>query len=96
MTSVAAGGRAAHSKVMFSVTEAQAAAIRATFKKDGELSAAIEVRRLFPGVTNNQEERSCARTIAGWSAPAAMPRRSNSEKVVKLRPAYLNHARTDG
>ena len=93
--SLAAGGRAAHSEVMFSVTEAQAATIRATFEKDGELSAAIEVRRLFPGVTNNQQARSCACTIAGWTARAAVPPRSNSEKVVKLRPAHLNHVRTD-
>jgi hypothetical protein len=33
---------------MFVVTEADAAAIRAIFERDGELSAAIEVRRRFP------------------------------------------------
>ena len=38
---------------MFIVSEADAAAIRATFEQDGELSAAIEVRRLFPGIVDN-------------------------------------------
>ena len=51
---------------MFVVTEAEAAAIRAVFEQQGELSAAIELRRLFPGVTDNAQARECARTIAGW------------------------------
>jgi hypothetical protein len=32
------------------VSEAEAAAIRAAFEQRGELSAAIELRRLFPGI----------------------------------------------
>jgi hypothetical protein len=51
---------------MFVVTEAEAAAIRAVFEQEGELSAAIEVRRLFPGITDNAKARLHARTIAGW------------------------------
>jgi hypothetical protein len=51
---------------MFVVTEAEAAAIRAAFDRGGELSAAVELRRLFPGVTDNAQARECARTIAGW------------------------------
>ena len=38
---------------MFVVTEADATAIRAIFDEHGELSAAIEQRRLFPGITDN-------------------------------------------
>jgi hypothetical protein len=57
---------------MFVVTEADAAAIRAIFEKDGELSAAIEVRRLFPGIDDNAKARAHARTIAGWK-PAEQP-----------------------
>jgi hypothetical protein len=34
---------------MFVVTEAEATAIRTVFEQQGELSAAIDVRRLFPG-----------------------------------------------
>ena len=37
---------------MFVVTEAEAAAIRATFEQRGELAAAVELRRLFPGITD--------------------------------------------
>ena len=51
---------------MFVVTEADAAAIRATFDQEGELSAAIELRRRFPGITNNTAARAYARSIAGW------------------------------
>jgi hypothetical protein len=56
---------------MFVVTEADAAAIRAIFEKEGEMSAAIEVRRLVPGVTDNAKARECARTIAGVKTAAA-------------------------
>ena len=37
---------------MFCVSEAQAAVIRTAFKQRGELSAVVELRRLFPGVDN--------------------------------------------
>ena len=56
---------------MFVITEADAAAIRATFDQEGELSAAIELRRRFPGITDNTKARACARSIAGWLADAA-------------------------
>ena len=51
---------------MFAVTEAQAAMIRATYEQRGEFSAAIELRQLFPGITDIAQARLCARTIAGW------------------------------
>jgi hypothetical protein len=66
---------------MFLVTEADAAAIREIYERDGELSAAIELRRRFRGITDNARARECARTIAGWRPLAAPP-----EKVVRLRP----------
>ena len=52
---------------MFVVTEADAAAIRAIFDEEGELSAAIELRRRFPGISDNVKALKCARTIAGWT-----------------------------
>jgi hypothetical protein len=52
---------------MFVVTEAEAAAIRTAYEQGGELSAAIELRRLFPGITDNTKARECARIIAGWT-----------------------------
>jgi hypothetical protein len=64
-----------HAPDMFVVTEAEAAAIRAAFEQQGELSAAIELRRLFPGVTDNVQARECARTIAGWQPLPPRPPR---------------------
>ena len=57
---------------MFVVTEADAAAIRTALHKEGELSAIIELRQRFPGITDHAKARACARTIAGWQpSPAA-------------------------
>jgi hypothetical protein len=69
---------------MFVITEADAAAIRATFNQEGELSAAIELRRRVPGITDNTKARACARSIAGWMPLPAQP-----------RPATRRHARKD-
>ena len=66
---------------MFVLTEADAAAICAAFDQKGELSAAIELRRRFPGITDNAQARACARTMAGWT-PLADQRRP----VTRLRP----------
>ncbi len=66
---------------MFLVTEADADAIRAIFNQEGELSAAIEVRRRFPGITDNAKARECARSIAGWP-----PLPIQSRTVTRLRP----------
>jgi hypothetical protein len=61
---------------MFVVTEADAAAIRSAFEQRGELSAAVELRRLFPGIESNAKARECARIIAGWKTlPRHPPRR---------------------
>ena len=57
---------------MFIVSDADAAAIRAVYEQSGELSAALELRRRFPGITDNRQARECARTIAGWRP---LPRR---------------------
>jgi hypothetical protein len=66
---------------MFTVSDAEAAAIRTAFDQQGEMSAAIEVRRLFPGITDNLKARACARTIAGW-APVPLP----AAPVTRLYP----------
>jgi hypothetical protein len=59
---------------MFVVSEAEATAIRAAFDQGGEFAAAVELRRLFPGVTDNAEARECARTIAAWKPLPVRPR----------------------
>jgi hypothetical protein len=61
------------------VSESDAAAIRAAFDQGGELSAAVELRRLFPGLANNENTRLCARTLAGWQPLPPLPlKRSRS------------------
>ena len=40
--------------------------IRTAFEQEGELSAGIELRRLFPGITDGARAREMARVIAGW------------------------------
>jgi hypothetical protein len=56
----------AHTHPAGMLVEAEAAAIRAAFEQRGELSAAVELRRLFPAITDTAQARACARTIAGW------------------------------
>ena len=67
-------GAHTHPASMFVVTEAEAAAIRAVYEQRGEFSAAVELRRLFPAVTDTAQARACARTIAGWKPLPAPPR----------------------
>jgi hypothetical protein len=60
---------------MFTVSDEDAAAIRAAYEQAGELSAAAELRRRFPGfVVDNTEARMWARTIAGWKPLPSPPR----------------------
>jgi hypothetical protein len=56
---------------MFVVTDADAEAIRAVYEQRGEFVAGVELRRLFPGITDNAQARDCARTIASWKPLAA-------------------------
>ena len=76
-----AAARVAILSVMFMVTEEDAAAVRKAFEQEGELSAAIELRRRFPGIVDNAKARDCARAIAGWT-----PRPAPPAEVVRLRP----------
>jgi hypothetical protein len=65
---------------MFVVTEVDAAAIRAIYDRDGELSAAAELRRRFPGFTDNAKAREWVRTIAGWKPLPVTPKRATSRR----------------
>jgi len=58
---------------MFVVTEEDEAAIRAAFEQRGVFAAAVELRQLFPGITDNAQARACVRTIAGWQPPPLRP-----------------------
>lgn len=73
---------------MFAISEAEATAIRDAFRQHGEFAAAVELRRLFPGVIDNRLARECVRTIAGWQPKLDQARC----RTVRSRP--LLHART--
>jgi hypothetical protein len=71
---LAARAPRSHAPDMFVVTDADAAAIRAAFEQRGGLSAVVELRRLFPDITDNSEAQECARAIAGWRPLPVAPR----------------------
>jgi hypothetical protein len=54
---------------MFVVSETEATAIRCAFDRGGEILAVLELRRLFPGIRDNDQARDCARTIVSWNPP---------------------------
>ena len=86
--------RTSHALGMFVITEADAAAIRAVFNEEGELSAVIELRRRFPGVTDNAKARTCARSIAGWTplpARFARDRAASPQGQLATRPTAGRH-----
>jgi hypothetical protein len=56
---------------MFVVSEAEAVAIRAAYERGGELAAAVELRRHFPGIDSTAKARECARTCWVEAAAAA-------------------------
>ena len=70
---------------MFVVSEAEAAAIRAVFEQRGEFAAAVELRRRFPGITDNAQARECARTIAGWKPLRPVKRMPKLPRLRRVR-----------
>jgi hypothetical protein len=60
---------------MFAVDQATADAIRDAFHRSGELAAVVELRRRFPGVSDNEEARRCVRAIAAWQPIPELRRR---------------------
>ena len=80
------GGRERHARCVFCVTEAEAAAIRAVYLGEGELTAAIELRRLFPSIPDNAQARVHARMIAGWQPLPAHPLPSAAVQGRARRP----------
>jgi hypothetical protein len=61
---------------LFTVDDATAEAIRTAFDQGGELSAVVELRRHFPGITNPEQARVCVRTIAAWKPLPPQPPRA--------------------
>ena len=63
---LAAPGPRRHRRRMFSISDKDIAAIQAAFEQGGQLSATIEVRRIFPGIPDNAAALRVALTVAGW------------------------------
>ena len=82
-----ARGPHTHPAGMFAITAAEAAAIRAAFEQRGELSAAVELRRLFPGVTDTAQARACAGpSPAGSRCPCRCARGSGGIRAGSVAP----------
>jgi hypothetical protein len=72
---------------MFVVSDEEVAAIRAAFDRGGEFAAAVELRRRFPGISDNEQARQCAKAIAGWEPLKLRPRPPvQLRKIPKSRP----------
>jgi hypothetical protein len=77
---------------MFVVSEADAAAIRAAFEQQGKFAAAVELRRLFPGVTDMAEARE--RQAAVYRAlPGARSHVTAAALSLKALQAQLSRRR---
>ena len=63
----------AYIHAMFMVDEATAEAIRKAYEDQGELAAVVELRRHFPGITDNENARLCVQSIASWSPRPPLP-----------------------
>jgi hypothetical protein len=48
-------------------------------------AAAVELRRLFPGITDTAQARSFARTIAGWTPLPVAPRSARRVRPGRAR-----------
>ena len=82
---------------MFSVSETEAATIRTAFEQEGELSAGIELRRLFPGITDGAKAREMARMIAGWSTlPGATAASEPAQRALLTRKREVNETNPSG
>jgi len=80
-------GAPAHLGAMFSVDAATAEIIRRVFEESGELAAAVELRRHFPGIADNEAARRCARAIAGWQpAPPQPPKSARTRRTKSATP----------
>ena len=78
---------------MLLVSEAEASVIRAVYEQRGELSAAVELRRRFPGILDNAQARECARIIAGWRP---MPKLPKAGRVIGAKSRWADNNFSSG
>ena len=71
-------GRQVQAPAMFAVDEAAALAIRQACQDGGELSGMVELRRQFPGITDNARARLCLEVIMSWRPPMPSPEQGSA------------------
>jgi hypothetical protein len=69
---------------MYVVTAVDAAAIREVYERNGELSAAIDLPRRFPGFVDNAVARQQARAIAAWTPLPDRPKPRGAARKAPL------------
>ena len=69
---------------MFTVSETEATAIREAFHNDGEFSATIEFRRLFPGITDTAKARYWGAGDRWGGSRGQLPRLSKLGRATEL------------
>ena len=78
---------------MFVVSEAEATPICAAFEQGGELSAAVDLRRLFPAVTDMTEARgvrACHRRLeAAAETAASVPGDRPQREALAFEPGHV-------
>ena len=63
---IAGHNASTHARAMFAPHRRRRRCDPGRVRAAWRLSAVVELRRLFPGVTDNRQARECVRTIAGW------------------------------
>jgi hypothetical protein len=77
---------------MFVVSEAEATAIRTAFDQGGEFAAAVELRCLFPGVTDTAQARECARAVAALEPLPPPPQAASGPAPRRRKRAGVTRA----
>jgi hypothetical protein len=78
---------------MFYIDGSAAEAICRPFDEGGELPAALELRRHFPGIVDNANARRCARAIVGWTPVPLLTTEDGQGKQLLHRSAGAGRKR---
>ncbi len=82
---------------MFAVSDDDVAAIRAAFDAGGELAAAVEIRRRFRGITDDDVARDWARRMMAWSpvpVPGRPPKKAPRSGISIIAYPVVKHSFT--
>ena len=66
---------------MFVVSEDVVAAVRQAWERGGELAAAVELRRHFPGIADNAAARRCVQAMLQWKPLPPLPAKKRQRRA---------------